>query len=244
MKRSPIPGADLGLYVSALPLLVRNPALIVVPLLALIIGVLLRQVLAPLGTGGGLSSLTLGLGQLVATLIALLGLGSACIMADDAWRNGRASFERAWSETQRKSGEILYAGIGITLLLAVASYASQIVGVLGLLLMAVAVYFLIWAIPAAAIGGVPGGAAIQISIERVRSAPLSAAIATVVTLVLMFYVMPLLGLELTNALASSLPSPTPVVTDLISAVLQAIGMAYVALILSKTFTDASHTRRW
>jgi hypothetical protein len=244
MKRSPFPGADLGVYLSALPLLVRNPALIVVPLLALVIGVLLRQVLAPLGTSGGLSSLTLGLGQLIATLIALLGLGSACIMADEAWRTGRASFERGWAETQRKSGDILYAAIGITLLLAVASYAAQIVGVLGLLLMALAVFFLIWAIPAAAAGGVPGGASIQVSIDRVRSAPLAAAIATIVTLALLFYVMPLLGLQLTVLLAGALPPTTPVVNDLISAVLQAIGMAYIALILTKTYTDAAYGRRW
>ncbi len=53
--------------------------------------------------------------------------------------------------------------------------------------------FLIWTIPAAAVGGIPGGAAIQVSIERVRAQPLPAILATVVALALLGYVVPLAG---------------------------------------------------
>jgi hypothetical protein len=35
-----------------------------------------------------------------------------------------------------------------------------------------------------------------------------------------------------------------IVGSLISALLQAIVLGYVALVITKTFTDASYTRRW
>ncbi len=162
-------------YVRALPLLARNPAIMVVPLLTMVVGVLLTLVLAPAG-GGALGSATLGLGQLLLFLLGLFGLGSACILADGAWRRGRMPFDEAWTETQRRGGDILFAAVGVSLLLSVGQYVSQLFGVLGYLLMAAAVFFLIWAIPAAAVGGIPGGAAIQVSVERVRAAPLAAAL--------------------------------------------------------------------
>lgn len=238
MRRSPLPGVDLSVYARALPLLVRNPAIIVVPLLALVIGVLVNLALAPSG-GGALGSTTLGLGQLLSFLLALFGLGSACIMADGAWRRGRMSFDAAWTETQRKGREILYAAIGVSLLLAVGQYVAQLFGGLGLLLMAAIVYFLIWAIPAAAAGGVPGGAAIQVSVERVRANPLSAALATIVSLVLVFYAAGALTVLLAGLLG---PAASGIVVSLLYALLRAIAIGYVALVLAKTYADAAFTR--
>lgn len=239
MRRRPsLPGVDLSVYAGALPLLVRNPAIIVVPLLTLVIGVLVNLALAP-GSGGMLGSTTFGLGQLLSFLLALFGLGSACIMADAAWRRGRTSFDAAWAETQRKGGDILFAAIGVSLLLAVGQYVGQIFGPLGLLVMAAIVFFLIWAVPAAAVGGVPGGAAIQVSVERVRSAPLAAALATIVTLVLVFYAAPALALLIAGLLG---PAASGIVVSLLFALLRAIATGYVALILTKTYADAAFTR--
>ncbi len=238
MRRAPVPGVDLSVYVKALPLLVRNPAIIVVPLLTLVVGVLIGLALAP-GSGGVLGSTTLGLGQLLSFLLALFGLGSACIMADGAWRRGRMSFDAAWTETQRKGREILFAAIGVSLLLSVGQYVAQLFGGLGLLLMAVIVYFLIWAIPAAAAGSAPGGAAIQISVERVRAAPLSAALATIVTLALVFYASGALAVLLAGLLG---PAASGIVVSLLFALMRSIAIGYVALVLTKTYTDAAFTR--
>lgn len=238
MRRPPVPGVDLSVYVNALPLLVRNPAIIVVPLLTLVVGVLIGLALAP-GSGGALGSTTLGLGQLLSFLLALFGLGSACIMADGAWRRGRMSFDAAWTETQRKGREILFTAIGVSLLLSVGQYVTQLFGPLGLLLMAVIVFFLIWAVPAAAVGGAPGGAAIQISIERVRAAPLAAALATIVTLALVFYAAPALTVVLAGLLG---PAASGIVVSLLFALVRSIAIGYVALILTKTYTDAAFTR--
>jgi hypothetical protein len=238
MRRSPVPGVDLSVYVKALPLLVRNPAVIVVPLLVLVVGVLVNLALAP-SSGGLLGSTTLGLGQLLSFLLALFGLGSACIMADGIWRRGRMSFDAAWTETQHKGREILFAAIGVSLLLSVGQYVAQLFGAIGLLLMAAIVYFLIWAIPAAAVGGIPGGAAIQVSIERVRSAPLSAALATIVSLVLLFYASGALTVFLAGLLGSF---ASGIGVSLLFALVRAIALGYVALILTKTYTDAAFTR--
>ncbi len=190
-RRGPLSGADLCVYIGALPLLVRNPAIVVVPLLTLVVGVLLNLVLAP-SAGGAAGGLTLGLAQLVAVLLGLYGLGSACILADGAWRRGRMPFDSAWTETQRRSGDLLAAAVAFSLLVFVAQYAGQLLGsVGGLILQAVAVFFLIWTIPAAAVGGIPGSGAIQVSVERVRANPLVAALVTIVSLAVVFY-LPLL----------------------------------------------------
>jgi len=41
MRRAPVPGLDLGVYAKAVPLLLRNPAIVVIPLLMGVIGVLI-----------------------------------------------------------------------------------------------------------------------------------------------------------------------------------------------------------
>jgi hypothetical protein len=246
MRRRPVAGVDLRVYGSALLLFARNPAIVIVPFLALIVGVLIRQVIAPYG-GGALGSLTYGIAQWIAALLMLLGLGSACIMADEAWRRGRASFDSGWVETQRRAGEILSAAVGMTFIVFIAQYVAAISAVLGIILSALAVYFLIWTIPAAATGGIPGGAAIQVSIDRVRSAPLAAAIATVVALFLILYAAPLAAGALTGALVAGLPYSSvteTLATQLVGALFQSIALAYSAVFLTKTYTDVAFTRRY
>ncbi|HZO95371.1 MAG TPA: hypothetical protein VFB22_16605 [Candidatus Baltobacteraceae bacterium] len=239
MKRAPLPGVDPTVYVNAIPLLVRNPSIIVVPLLTLVIGVLIGIALTP--SNGAIGQMTAGLGAFIFFLIALFGVGAACVVADDAWRHGRANFERAWTETRRRGGEILTASIGVALLVTVGQYVTTFLGAIGLVLTALIVMFLIWALPAAAVGGIPGGAAIQVSIDRVRGAPLAAALATIVTLVLGFYVPAVLG----AFIAGWVPTISGVVLALVIALIRAVMVGYIALVLSKTYSDeAFGRRRW
>jgi len=240
MKRAPRWGIDLGVYVRAIPLLVRNPAIVVVPLLMAVVGVLIGLVLTPSG-GGLVGSATSGIGGLIVVLLRFFGVGTACIIADEAWRRGRASFDNGWTEARRRGGDILYASLGITFLFWLLQYASTLIGLVAILLTAVAVYFLIWAIPAAAVGGIRGGDAIQVSIDRVRANPLPAAIAAVVTVFVFFAAI--LG---SAALIGTVIVYTGggLVDRLIDALVQATADSYIALIITKTYTDASFTRGW
>jgi hypothetical protein len=246
MRRPPVAGLDLGVYAAAFPLLLRNPSIVVVPLLMAVIGVLVGMALAPSG-GGIAGGLTAGLGGFIVILLKLFGLGAACVIADDAWRHGRASFDNGWNEARRRGGEILFAALGITLLFWVAQYAGALIGgfipFLDLFLSAVAALFLIWAIPAAAVGGVPGGAAIQISIDRVRANPGAAVLATVVVIALFVFALPYAGRWISILLLPYSGGFT-MLGALAAAVLQAIALGYIALVLTKTYTDAAFTRHW
>ena len=246
MRRATAPHLDLGVYVAAVPKLLRNPSIVVIPLLMAVIGVLVRLAVAPSG-GGIAGGLTASLGGFIVILLELFGLGAACIIADDAWRHGRASFDNGWNEARRRGGEILFAALGITLLFWVAQYAGTILGsfipLLSLLLMALAALFLIWTIPAAAIGGVPGGAAIQISIDRVRANLPTAVLATVVVIALFVFALPYAEGWITILMLPYAAGFT-MLAALAGALLHAIALGYVALVLTKTYTDASFTRRW
>jgi len=242
MKRAPAAGLDLGVYAKAVPLLLRNPSIVVIPLLMAVISVLVGLVTTPYG-GGAIGGATAGLASFLVILLELFGLGAACLIADDAWRTGRASFEKGWSEARRRGGEILYAALGVTLIFVVAQYAGTLIGPLALLLVAAAAVFLIWAIPAAAVGGIPGAAAIQASIDRARANPLAAALAAVVAVALVIFGAPYAALEI-SILLFPLIGGSLIVGALISAVLQAIALGYVALVITKTYTDAAFARRW
>ena len=242
MKPTLLPGVDIGVYASAIPVLLRNPSIIVIPLLMAVIGVLLTVAMTPF-SGGAVGSMTLGLAQLIVFMLTLFGLGAACVIGDDAWRHGRASFDRGWVETRRRGSDILMAAVGFGLLITVGLYVTQIFGLLGYLLTAVIVVFLIWTIPAAAVGGIPGGAAIQVSIDRVRSSPLPAVLATIVALVLIGFVVPIAANWLATLLLTWTYGNT-LVERLIAALLQAIEIGYIALVITKTSTEAAFSRRW
>ena len=236
MRRNPVPEVDLSVYVQAVPLLVRNPSIVVIPVLMAVIAVLLRLVMIPYGSGVG--GLTGQLASFIVILLELFGLGTACVIADDAWRHGRASFDRGWAEARRRGGDILYAALGFTLLLSVAQYAGSLIGPLAIVLAVLVIVFLVWAIPAAAVGGVPGGAAIQESVDRVRGAPLSAAVAAIVSVALGVIGVALLSTYL-DGLLLPLLGESIIPELLLSALLQGIAVGYIALILTKTYTDAS-----
>ena len=253
MRRAPAAGLDLGVYAKAVPLLLRNPSIVVIPLLMAVISVLVALMTSVSGSGiiGGTTS---GLSSFIVLLLELFGLGAACIIADDAWRNGRASFDKGWSEARRRGSDILVAALGVTLIFFVAQYAGSLLAslvpftvlgfnVVALLLIVAAGIFLIWAIPAAAVGGIPGGAAIQISIDRVRENAGPAVVTAIVAFLLLRYAVPYAAIRLWELL---LPytGGSSIVLLLVQALLEAIVLGYIALVITKTYTDSAFARRW
>lgn len=226
---------DLSVYVKALGVFARNPTVIVLPLLASVIGVLVGQLMTDN------SGLLAGLAQFIENLIELFALGGSIIIADMGWRRRRASFDEAWQDARRKGGDILFAAFGFTFVLGIAMYVGTLSTALSIILMALAVYGLIYAIAAASIGGVPGGAAINVSIERVKSAPLTAAILTVVSIALYMY----LGTFIAPYVFGIGGIESPIIATLIIAAIRSIFVGYIAVVMAKVYSDVSFTMpRW
>jgi hypothetical protein len=228
---------DFLVYLRAFAVFARNPTVIVLPLVAGIAGVLVGQ-LSDITGGGLLQSLT----TFILLLIQLFALGVSIIIGDMGWRRGTASFDDAWQDARHKGRDILFAAFGFTFVLSIAQYASTVVGsAIGLVLLAIAMYGLIFTIAAAAIGGIPGGAAIGVSIERVKSGPMAAALLTAVTLVLLFYV----GGFIDQWVFAALGITSPLIGTILGAVLQAILTGYIAIVMAKVYSDVSFTMpRW
>lgn len=224
MRRRPAP--QVSSYLRAIPLLLRNPELMAAPLLSGIVAVLLSRLLSP-------SADFLGFGQLIQFLLDSYALGVSIILGDMAWRHGRGSFEDAWTEARRKAGDLLLTGVGLNFVIFVADYAGRLLGLYGELgLDAIAIFFLIYALPASAIGGIPGGASLQVSIDRVRHAPLPAALLTVVFLVLYFGT--LLGPFYLGFYGT--------IAQLAGAAFKAIALGYIALVMAKQYADSAFGR--
>lgn len=237
--RSPREHIDFGIYLRAFGVFARNPTVIVLPLLVGVIGVLVARVSGYAG-GGILASVL----SFLVLLLQLFGLGVSIIIADAGWRRGNASFDDAWQDARRKGGDILFAAFGFTFVVSIAQYASSIIGGLGIVLMALAVYALIYTVPAAAIGGIPGSAAITVSIERVKGAPMTAAILTVVGVIASG--PSLLGFDpFVVWLIGAAAIGSPLVAMLLNAVVGSILFGYLAIVLAKVYSDVSFTMpRW
>jgi hypothetical protein len=216
-------------------LLARNPTLILAPLLMGVAAVLIGLVLP----GGGV----LGIGQFIAQLLAEFGLSVALIQADGAWRRDRSPFDAAWDESRLKLPEIVMASIGFNFVLFVALYAGNLLGLAGTIILgAAALFFFIYTLPAAAIGGVPGGAALQVALERARAAPLPTALAVVVS-ILAYFVVPTVVTTALLPVVFSLGIYSAAAAQLVGALAQSLAAAYVALILSKAYSDIAF-RGW
>ena len=153
---------------AAVPLLFRHLSILAVPLLAAVVDVLIDQ-LSPLLTNavGGAGA---GIFLMLVQLVYLWAFGVAIIQASNIWRGRRGSFDEAWDESRAKFGGLLLAAIGFQFVVWAASYIGSFVApMLGLALGAVAAFFLIYTIPAAAIGGMPGSLAISASMRGVRA---------------------------------------------------------------------------
>jgi hypothetical protein len=236
VKKAPRERLDFSVYFKAFAVFARNPTVVVLPLLAGVVGVLVERISDV--TGAGLLASVTSFLQL---LLQLFALGVSIVIADAGWRRGSASFDDAWQDARNKGRDILFAAFGFTFVLSIAQYASQIVGAAGIVLMALAAYGLIYTIAAAAIGGIPGGAAINVSIERVRSAPLTSAILAVVSLLFFLY----FGPSADALIFDTAGIGSPLVAMLLGALVRAILTGYVAIVMAKIYADVSFTPpRW
>lgn len=225
---------DLAFYLQALPLYARNLAVLLPPLIAAGIGVGLRYLSGPLFEGVG------GAGYpIIAFIINVVygfGFGVSVILADDAWRHGRGNIRAAWEQARRKAGEILIAVIGFYFLIYIAGLIGSIGGaILSEALSALAVWAFIYAIAAAAIGGVPSGAAFSASLQGARRHPLATAILAIVCLVVWY------GLAV-YAPAAVGPYVGPGY-DAASVLLSALALGYIALVIARQYADLAF-RRW
>jgi len=224
---------DFMSYVRALPSLVRHPSIIAMPLLAAVIDMVVSQFTGlftdPLGGFGS------GIFGLIVQIIYLFAFGIAVIQANNIQRGYRGGFDDAWEEGKRKASGIILAAIGFQFLVWVPAYMGSIVGnTISIILQLIAYFFLILTIPAAAIGGLPGGLAISGSVRAVRSNPLACIVLAVIFVALWVYVPIYVSQFFTNATA----------LNLTIAVVRAILLAYLAFPFSATYDDiAFHTRR-
>jgi hypothetical protein len=228
---------DLSVYVKAVAVFARNPTVIVVPLLVAFIAIFLGQV-------GGFTrtdAVTGGLVSFIVQLLQLFALGVSIIIADAGWRRGMASFDEAWQDARRKAGDLLFAALGVTFVVQVAQLAGSFLGTAGVLVLsALAVYGMVFAMPAAAIGGLPGVAAINASVERVRANPLAAAALAIVTVVVMFAFRAFVGAWIQDAVFNAIgPS---MLGPVLSAVATSIAYGYVATVSAAVYSQLAFTR--
>ncbi len=244
--RSSSRGLDLSVYLRGLGLLVRNPVVIIPPLLMAVISAALGMMAGSTAASDPLGGMTGGIVSFIEALLRFFGLGVAIIIGDQAWRRKRASFEDGWAEGRRKAGDIIFATIGLTFCIYIAGLAGQLlgIGIIGLALMAVVVFFLIYTIPAAAIGGVPGGAALQASLEAVRAAPLPALVLAIVSLGVFVGIEAFVSPQLSFAIAPYVSGALNPVLLLVNALLTSIGEGYIAIVVAKVYADTSFRPRW
>lgn len=224
------------MYLNALALFFRHLSVLLAPVLAAIVAVLLGK-LGQLMTDpvGGLGA---GLYGWIAQLCFMIAFGVAIVQAGDAWRGRKATFDAAWDESRRKLGGITLAAVGFQLVVYVAQLVGSFAGSLGTLILgALAAFFLIYTIPAAAIGGLPGQLALSGSIRAVRARPLPAVILAIVYIVLTA-VVPIFVLPVVLA---NVPIA---VVDLIPPALQAVFLGYLAFPFAKTYDDVAFRSLW
>jgi hypothetical protein len=227
------------MYFRAIPALVKHPSILAVPLLAGVVDVLLSAIAptftGPLGGGGG------GLFTLLIQLVYLWAFGVAIIQASNIWRGRKGSFDEAWEEGRRKFGGIAVAAVGFQFVVWVASYVGSLIpvplGIVGLVLGAVAAFFLIYTIPAAAIGGLPGQMALSASIDAVRGNVVASIILAFVFVVLWYVVVQYALLFVVG----SLPA---LGGELVLAGVRALILGYLAFPFAKQYDDVAFRRFW
>ena len=227
---------DLLLYAAALPVYARNLGVILAPLVAAAIGVGFDYLSGPLfaavgGAGGGLFAF-------ITRVVEGFAFAIAVIFADDAWRHGRGNVRAAWNQARRRAGDIIIAVIGFLFLTYVAGLVGSIVGLIGsYVLTALAVWAFLYAIPAAAIGGVPAGGAFSTSLQTARRNPLATALLAIVSVVVW------LGLT-QYALGALALYMNPAAYFAALVLLTAIAIGYIALIVAKQYADLAFRSYW
>jgi len=221
---------DFLMYLQAVPMLLKYPTILAMPVLAGVVDWGLNE-LSPLLTNaiGGAGA---GLFATLAQVVYLYAFGVAVIQASNAWRGRRATFDEAWEEARRKGGGILIAAIGFIFVISVAGYAAALVGAtIGIFLELVAAFFLIYTIPAAAIGGLPSQLALSGSITAVRNNVFGAGVLAIV-FVLLWVLLP-------NAIVFLPLGNNPTTILLVLAGVRALVLAYLAFPFAKQYDDVA-----
>jgi hypothetical protein len=226
---------DLAMYFLAVPLFLRHLSVMVAPLLAAIVALLLGQIgqvtTDPLGGFGA------GLFGLIAQFVYLLAFGIAVIQASNAWRGRKASFDAAWIEGRSKLGGIALAAIGFLFVTSLAGMIGVYLGPLAIVLLLAAAFFLIFTIPAAAIGGMPGSLALQASIRSVRAQPLPAAILAIVYVLIWILMPQYLGQWIG-------PYIPPNAGNFVFAAINALALGYLAFPFAKQYDEVAFRGLW
>lgn len=228
MRRSPVSGLDWKLYFEALPLYARNLGVLLFPLIAAAIGLGLSYAEGPLFNPiGGAGDPLIGF---VIQIVYGYGFALAVIFADDAWRHGRGSLRGAWESARARAGNIILAVIGFYFLVYVAGLIGGIGGpILSIALTVLAVWAFIYAVPAAAIGGIPAGGAFSASLQSARRHPAATAVLTIVSYVVYR--------GLTDYALAALGNYTGAAYGVAEVLLTAIALGYIALIVARQYAD-------
>jgi len=224
------------IYLQALPVYARNLGVLLAPLIAAAIAVGLDYASGPLfaAVGGGGA----GILGFIARVIEGYAFGVAVIFADDAWRRGRGNLGASWDQARRKAGEIVITVIGFLFLMFVAGLIGNIFGVIGYYTLSlVALWAFIYAIPAAAIGGIPAGGAFSVSLQTARRHPLATAVIAIVSLVVWW------GLT-QYAFNALIPYMNMAGYYAAQALLTAIALGYIALVLARQYADFAFRSYW
>lgn len=225
------------MYAKAIPLLLRHPSIFVMPMLAAVVDLLISQI-TPYFTDavGGLGNFIF---QILVQLVYGFCFGVAVIGANNVWRNRRATFDEAWEEGRHKAGGILIATIGFYFLVYAAGYIASFLGggILQIVLQLVVAFFLIYTIPAAAIGGMPGNFAIGASFRAVRENLLGAAVLAIAFV--------LLWIELPSFVMLRFGIGLGVIEyQLVLAAIRALMLAYLAFPFAKQYDDVAFRGHW
>jgi len=225
---------DFGGYLKGVGLLITNPAVIVPPLVADLTATLLSYALLG-GPTGIIASINGGLTALLMFIIQCFGFGVAMIAASYAWRMGRARIDLAWDDARKKFGDVALAALGLNFVLWIAGliggFLLQAVG--SLALTAVAAFFFIYTLPAAAVGGTPGFAALGSSIDRVRAnVPASLTLAIVYAALVVLPQRYLYGLFYQYGMLAEMAFETMVTS---------IVFAYLAIVTVRVYEDTGYS---
>ena len=207
------------------------------PLLAAVVDLLVQQITPfftdPTGGAGNF------LFAIIIQLVYGFCFGVAVIAANNVWRRGRTTFDEAWEEGRHKAGGILIATIGFYFLIWIAQYAGSLLGspILQIVLQLIVAFFLIYTIPAAAIGGMPGNLAIGASIRAVRANVLGAAILAIVFVALWVWLPSFVGAQLGTKLGV-------IGYELVLAAIRAIVLGYLAFPFAKQYDDVAFRGYW
>jgi hypothetical protein len=102
---------------------------------------------------------------------------------------------------------------------------------------AAAAFFLIYTIPAASIGGIPGTLALSQSARAVRSAPIASLILALVFFAIWYVAVP-------TGLPYLLIHVSPTIWSFVSAGARAIALAYLAFPFSRQYDDVVFRGYW